>query len=412
MHGKSSRLFQIEAAAIIAFLLLACGGDEGTGLPPNTGAGVGVAVAGAGAAGVGVAGGAAGSTTIGGVAGSPTGPGTTVPKPAGSGAAGSGAAGVAPATGGVGGRAGGTAAVGGSTAGTGAAGTGAAGTGAAGTGAAGAAGSGMPQPGGALVRGPEPTMDSVMNNGSYKVQMYTDGFKDGDEFLAGTIYYPMDADPPFAGVVICPGFTAYQDSVAPWGPFLASNGIVVMTIDTNTTADSVDIRQGALLDALSSLKAEQTRMGSPLMGKLDMTRFGLMGWSMGGGGTWLNANTHPELKSAISLAGHILTQIGGAAQLTMVTVPTLMLAGSADTEILGLGMSQPVYEAIPESTPKILYEVEGASHFDIAPETGGDMFGLYGLSWQKVFLEGDMRYRKFLLLPKPANASDFRSNVK
>jgi dienelactone hydrolase len=270
----------------------------------------------------------------------------------------------------------------------------------------------MAAPGGGFIRGPEPTMMSAMSNGSYKVMSYTDGFADGPEFLAGTIYYPMDADPPFAGVVICPGFTAYQDSVAPWGPFLASNGIVVMTIDTNTTGDSVDVRQGALLDALKSLKGEQTRMGSPLMGKLDMMRFGLAGWSMGGGGTWLNANTHPELKSAMTLAGHIATQIGGPGQFTMVTVPTLMLGGDADNPILGLAMSQPVYEAIPETTPKILYELSGASHFDISPDIGGKLFGLYGLSWHKVFLEGDMRYYKFLTGPKPANASDFRSNVK
>jgi dienelactone hydrolase len=273
-------------------------------------------------------------------------------------------------------------------------------------------GGGMPNADGALIRGPEPTMQSAMSNGPYKVGMYTDGIKDGQQFLAATIYYPMDADPPFAGVVICPGFTALQDSVAPWGPLLASNGIVLMTIDTNTTGDSVDIRQGALMDALDSLKAEQTRQGSPLMGKLDMNRFGVAGWSMGGGGTWLNANTHPELKSAMSLAGHIATQIGGAGQFTKVTVPTLMLAGSADTAILGLGMSQPVYEAIPETTPKMLYEVDGASHFDIQPTVGGGLFGLYGLSWHKVYLEGDMRYYKFLTGPKPANASDFRTNVK
>ena len=93
------------------------------------------------------------------------------------------------------------------------------------------------------------------------------------------------------------------------------------------------------------------------------------------------------------------------------TVPILMLAGSADTGILGLAMSQPVYEMIPDTTPKILYEVNGATHFDISPSTGDGLFGLYGLSWQKVFLEGDARYRKFLTLPKPANASDFSSNV-
>jgi dienelactone hydrolase len=241
--------------------------------------------------------------------------------------------------------------------------------------------------------------------------MYTDGIRDGQEFLAATIYYPKDADPPFAGVVICPGFTAYQDSVAPWGPFLASHGIVLMTIDTNTTGDSVDVRQGALMDALTSLKEEQTRAGSPIMGKLDMTRFGLMGWSMGGGGTWLNANDHPELKSAITLAGHNSTA-GGALRNTMITVPTLMLCGDADTSILGLAMSQPVYDAIPETTPKMLYEVSGASHFDIQPMTGNNLFGLFGLSWQKVYLEGDQRYKPFLMLPKPQNASDYRTNVK
>jgi len=278
--------------------------------------------------------------------------------------------------------------------------------------AAAAGSGGAPSADGALVRGEEPTMDSAMKNGPYEVATYTDGFKDGAAFLAGTIYYPKDAEPPFAGIVACPGFTALQDSVAPWGPFLASHGIVVMTIDTNTTGDSVDQRQEALMDALGSLKAEQSRSGSPLEGKLDMTRFGLMGWSMGGGGTWLNANTHPELKTALSLAGHIATQIGGAAQFTKVTVPTLLLAGSADDAILGGAMSQPVYEAIPESTPKLLYEIAGASHFDIQPMSGGGLFGLYGLSWQKVFLEGDERYKKFLLLPKPDNASDFRSNVK
>jgi hypothetical protein len=114
----------------------------------------------------------------------------------------------------------------------------------------------------------------------------------------------------------------------------------------------------------------------------------------------------------MTLAGYIATQAGGPGQFTMVTVPTLMLAGSADTAVLGLGMSQPVYAAIPDSTPKLLYELAGASHFDVTPDVGGKLFGFYGLSWHKVYLEGDMRYYQFLLTPKPANASDFRSNLK
>ncbi len=389
------------------FFAFFCGtgcGDDGAGHAGVVPAGAGGTTVIAGAPGVPVGGTTAGRAA--GPAGSVAvaGTGAVAPSPGGTGAVAAGTGATRAGSGGAGAAAGAGAGVSGSVA------AGSGGTSVAGMGAAGAGG--VSAPGGGLIRGPDPTMQSVMGNGSFQVESYTDGFQDGLEFLAGTIYYPTDATPPFGGVVVCPGFTAFQDSVAPWGPFLASHGIVVMTIDTNTNLDSVDIRQGALMDALASLKAEQTREGSPLKGKLDMTRFGVMGWSMGGGGTWLNANTHPELKTGISLAGHIATQIGGAGQFTMVTVPVLLLAGSADTEILGLGMSQPVYEAIPESTPKILYEVDGATHFDISPSTGGGLFGMYGLSWQKVFLEGDERYRKFLTGPEPNNASDFRSNVK
>jgi dienelactone hydrolase len=136
-----------------------------------------------------------------------------------------------------------------------------------------------------------------------------------------------------------------------------------------------------------------------------------MGWSMGGGGAWLNGKAHPELKALITLAGHNSTA-GGANAARGITVPTLMLAGTADTAVLGLGMSQPMYEVIPESTPKMLYEVEGASHFDFNnPAYMNGVPARYALSWEKVYLEGDMRFYRFLL-DKGAKASDFRTSLK
>jgi hypothetical protein len=75
-------------------------------------------------------------------------------------------------------------------------------------------------------------------------------------------------------------------------------------------------------------------------------------------------------------------------------------------------MSQPAYDAIPDSTTKMLYEVEGADHFFFnTPKALDSVVGRYGLAWQKVFLEGDMRYKKFLMDEGP-QASDFRSNLK
>jgi dienelactone hydrolase len=266
--------------------------------------------------------------------------------------------------------------------------------------------------GDAIVRGEAPTDATGKGLGPFKVADYTSGFADQPGFSAGTIYYPTDAEPPFAYVVFCPGFVSYQTSIQDWGPFFASHGIVTMTIDTNTSSDSVQVRKAALMDAFKTLQLEDQRAHSPLKGALHKTRFGLAGWSMGGGASLLNASEHPELKSVVTLAEHLATSPGTVSPLSQLTVPTLMFAGTADTSILGGAMSQPAYEVIPERTSKMLYEVEGADHFFFnTPKALDGVIGRYGLAWQKVFLEGDERYRALLLDDGP-QASDFRSNVR
>lgn len=262
-----------------------------------------------------------------------------------------------------------------------------------------------------VCRGSDPTTSTVNTKGPFATSKYSSGFRDGPDFGGATIYYPTNAAPPLSAVVMCPGYTATQSSIAAWGPFFASHGIVLMTIDTNTTLDPVVVRDDALLDALTSLKLENTRTGSPLNGKLSANRYGLAGWSMGGGGTWIAAAAHPELKSAITLAGHNATA-GGASIAAGSQVPTLMLNGALDITILGgLGQSEGAYAAIPDSTPKLLYVMATEGHFSWGtPTTNNNASGRYVLAWEKVFLEGDTRYRQFLLQTGPA-ATIFQSNL-
>lgn len=247
-------------------------------------------------------------------------------------------------------------------------------------------------------------------NGPFDVDSFqVDG---GREFGGGTVFFPTDAQPPFAAFVMCPGFTARQSSIREWGPFFASHGIVLMTIDTNSTSDPVAARDDQLLAALDELRSENARRASPLAGALDLSRLGVSGWSMGGGGAWLAGQSTPSLRSVVSLAGHHATAGGASAVARNLRVPTLMLAGSADPAFLGGGdQSQDVFEIMDDDVPKMLYEVQGAGHFVWGtPRTNGGAVGRYVLSWQKVFLEGDERFEEFLLEEGP-RASDFRSNL-
>jgi dienelactone hydrolase len=285
-----------------------------------------------------------------------------------------------------------------------------AGSAAAGSGAT--AGAPATSGGGSFIREKDPTEDSIKNMGEFTVKSYTEndglvgGMAYGDAAIAGDgseLYYPTGTMPPYAAMVIVPGFTAQRSDIAPWAEFLASHGIVSLAIDTNSTADQPDVRSKALLDALESLKKENMRDGSPLKGQIDTTHMGIMGWSMGGGGTWITADAHPELKVAVSLCGWII-----GAQGSMTKVPSLQLAVSDDE--LAAGMSQPIYAAIPDSTPKMLVEWQAGGHWTNNTPTNQDkQVGRYGLVWVKIFLEGDDRYRQFLKV-MPQGSSDFKSN--
>ena len=59
----------------------------------------------------------------------------------------------------------------------------------------------------------------------------------------------------------------------------------------------------------------------------------------------------------------------------------------------------------------MLWERSNADHFANDPDNNMGAQGRYGLSWLKVYLEGDARYKQFLLEMPPV-ASDFKTNVK
>jgi dienelactone hydrolase len=204
----------------------------------------------------------------------------------------------------------------------------------------------------------------------------------------GTIYYPTDAVPPFAGVALCGGFLNTGPEMEPWGPFYASHGIVTIIV-TTTGADLPDLRAQKLLAAIEALKTENTMSGGPLSGKMS-DRYGTSGYSMGGGGTTIASAGTPTLKSSIGLAPWGGTGVG-------VTVPTLLLCGTTDT-VAPCSMSEAVYGEITAPTEKMMVTIAGATHYVwFGPEdAGAGASGAVALAFQKVYLEGDTRWKPFM----------------
>ncbi len=239
----------------------------------------------------------------------------------------------------------------------------------------------------------ELSLASLSGNGAYEVVTYTD-FPDVPEFGDATIYYPQDASAPVGGVAIAPGYTEGQRHISWWGPRLASHGFAVLVLDTNERTDSPNGRADALIAAVTTLRAENSRSGSPLRGKIDVGKMAIMGHSMGGGGTLIAANEHgDQIQAAIPF-----TPYEPAAEFGNITVPTLIIAGSADRITPVADHAWRHFQSIPESTTKVYMELDGGGHSIADSNRGTDLttIGRYGIAWLKLYLDRDERYRGFI----------------
>jgi predicted dienelactone hydrolase len=235
-------------------------------------------------------------------------------------------------------------------------------------------------------RGPNPTTASISaTRGPFATSQTSVSSLSVRGFGGGTIYYPTStAEGTFGAVAIAPGFTASQSSMAWYGPRIASQGFVVMTIDTNSRFDQPASRGDQLLAALDYLT-----QSSSVRTRIDPTRLAVMGHSMGGGGTLEAAKDRPSLQAAIPLTAWNTDKTWPE-----VRTPTLVIGAENDSVASVASHSIPFYNSLPSTLDKAYLELDGASHF--APNTSNTTIAKYSISWLKRFVDNDTRYEQFL----------------
>ncbi|MBC7956904.1 MAG: alpha/beta hydrolase, partial [Cytophagales bacterium] len=205
-------------------------------------------------------------------------------------------------------------------------------------------------------RGPNPTRDSLeASRGPFAFSSFTVSRPSG--YAGGTVYYPTNAGGTVGAIAVVPGFSARQSSINWWGPRLASHGFVVITIDTNSSFDQPPSRSRQQLAALDQVATLARTSGSPIYNKVDTTRMGVMGSSMGGGGSMISAQNRPSLKAAIPQSPSV-----SSTNFSSVVVPTLIFACENDTVPPGGSQAVAIYNSMMLN-PKQLLEIAGGSPF-------------------------------------------------
>ncbi len=247
--------------------------------------------------------------------------------------------------------------------------------------------------------GQAPTSANITGNGSFatsstSISSLVSGFG------GGVAYYPTAAG-RYPVVAISPGYTASWSSLSWLGPRLSSWGFVVVGIETNSVFDFPPSRGSQLLAALNwAVNSSPTAVRS----RVDGSRRGVAGHSMGGGGTLeaLSADTSGLVKAGVPLAPWNTDTTW-----SQVTEPVLIVGGQADTVAPVSSHSVRFYNSLGGS--KTYVELAGASHF--FPQTVNSTTSRAIVSWFKRWLNGDTRFTPFTCGFTGVAVSSFRTNA-
>jgi predicted dienelactone hydrolase len=248
-------------------------------------------------------------------------------------------------------------------------------------------------------RGPAPTTASIeATRGPFATGQSTVSALSARGFGGGTIYYPTStAEGTFGAVAVAPGYTASQSSLSWLGPRLASQGFVIFIIDTNSRYDQPASRGDQLLAALDYLTTS-----SSVRDRIDASRLGVMGHSMGGGGALEATKDRPSLQASIPLTAWNTTKTWSTVQ-----TPTLIVGAEDDSTASVTTHSERFYTGLPSTLDKAYLELAGASHF--APNSSNTTIAKYSIAWLKRFVDDDTRYEQFLCpAPRGTTISEYR----
>lgn len=243
------------------------------------------------------------------------------------------------------------------------------------------------------------------SNGGQSVCSYTSGLT-SLSYLSARVSYPCNLSATAPATTLTGGYTNTKEDMYWLADHLSSHGYIVITMTPTNNLGLPPIWKTAHKGGIDKLKSENTRIGSAIRGKVDTSKLGIMGFSMGGGGTLLAAgDLGSNIKTAVPLAPWLGVSIPSYSK---IKAKTLVISGANDA-VAYASTIQTYYNALPSSITRGLAEVRGASHMDwfgiTASSSQQTRFKTLTTAWLKTYLTGDTSYQSYF------NGSEHNSNV-
>lgn len=216
-------------------------------------------------------------------------------------------------------------------------------------------------------------------------------------YASARVSYPCNLSGKAPATTLTGGFTNTKEQMYWLADHLSSHGFIVITMTPNNTLGTPLNWETAHKGGINKLKDENGRLLSAIRNKVDTTKLGIMGFSMGGGGTLLAAaDLGTEVKTAVPLAPWLGTL---SPTYRNIKAKTLVVAGSSDIVAYPSTIAG-YYQSLPTNITRGWAELRGAGHDDFysvtASSTQQTRIKSIVTSFLKVNLTGDSSYQTYL----------------
>lgn len=246
----------------------------------------------------------------------------------------------------------------------------------------------------------EPPADYELSDPGDYTGCYYDTGLESSAYDSAFIAYPCEtSEGPFPSLTFTGGITNVKEQVAWLADHVVTYGFVLIVMTpTNNLSVKTDVWKNAMLGGLDMLESENNRSSSPIYNLVDTSRLGIMGFSMGGGGTLKAANAvGRRIKTALSLAPHEAPV--DPSMYTNISVPTVVTTGTNDS-ICPRDSVKAIFDCLPDGLERLFVNFTDAHHVDWMDLLGDarthDRFKTFVVAWLKYYLEGDSSYETYL----------------
>ena len=243
----------------------------------------------------------------------------------------------------------------------------------------------------------------------------------GDE-LVTDVYYPSSgeaidpSDAPYATLVFARGFLSSSGNYSGNGSHLASWGYIVLVADF--PSEDIEVRAADVQYLFSYLEAENANAASRFYNRIDTSRFGLLGHSLGGLTTLMVAARDPRVQVAVALdpvnpPEQMATPWDYAAEASQISAPLAVIG--APSQLCNSSANYNSMYPVVGSDHKALWVIANASHCDFVNFTsslerslcyllcGGQysadrtrLAERYTTAWLNYYLRGQTEYFSYL----------------